>query len=53
MKNFLATDRSKWIFIIVMVAIASGLTAKNVTSYPHECSPNKSLEVSLLGKHVG
>tara|TARA_Y100001968_G_C18853974_1_gene479389 strand:+ start:300 stop:464 length:165 start_codon:yes stop_codon:yes gene_type:complete len=37
MKNFLASDRSKWIFVIGLVAIGAGFTAKNVISYPTEC----------------
>ena len=48
MKNFLASDRSKWIFVIGLVAIGAGFTAKNVISYPSECVPNKGLEVTML-----
>ena len=48
MKNFLASDRSKWIFVIGLVAIGAGFTAKNVISYPSECVPKKGLEVTML-----
>ncbi len=37
MKNFLASDRSRWIFVIALISIGAGLTAKNVISYPTEC----------------
>ena len=50
MKNFLASDRSKWIFVIGLVAIGAGFTAKNVISYPSECVPDKGLEVTMLNK---
>tara|TARA_Y100001968_G_scaffold65585_1_gene56385 strand:- start:835 stop:1038 length:204 start_codon:yes stop_codon:yes gene_type:complete len=29
--------KCKWIFVIVVVAIFAGFTAKNVISYPTEC----------------
>ncbi|ABX08383.1 hypothetical protein [Prochlorococcus marinus] len=48
MKSFLTTGRSKWIFAIGLIAIGAGFTAKHVTSYPHECLPSKSLEISIL-----
>ena len=48
MKNFLASERFKWIFVIGLVAIGSGFTAKNVISYPTECIPDKAVDVSML-----
>ena len=48
MKNFLTSDRSKWIFVIVLVAIGAGFTAKNVISYPIECVPHKGQEETML-----
>ncbi len=48
MKNFLVNERSKWLFIIVLVGISAGFTAKNVISYPTECLPEKAVEVSQL-----
>ena len=50
MKNFLAGERSKWIFVIGLVAIGAGFTAKNVISYPAECTPDASTEVIPLQK---
>tara|TARA_Y100001968_G_scaffold302783_1_gene316388 strand:- start:123 stop:305 length:183 start_codon:yes stop_codon:yes gene_type:complete len=51
--RLLSSERSKWIFVIGVVAIGAGFTAKNVISYPTECmkeemvrdfvSPNKTL----------
>ena len=48
MKNFLASDRSKWIFLIALISIGAGFSAKNVISYPSECVPIKDLEVTML-----
>ena len=42
MKKFLASERSKWIFVIGLVAIGAGFTAKNVISYPTECIPEET-----------
>ena len=36
--RLISSDRSKWIFVIGVVAIGAGFTAKNVTSYPTECT---------------
>jgi len=38
MKILLSGERSKWIFLIGLLAIGAGLTAKNVISYPTECT---------------
>ena len=48
MRNLLASERSKWIFVIGVVAIGAGFTAKNVISYPTECLPEKALELTQL-----
>ncbi len=48
MRKLLASERSKWIFIIGVVAIGVGFTAKNVISYPTECLPEKGLEETRL-----
>ena len=34
--KLLLSERSKWIFIIGVVGVGAGLTAKNVISYPTE-----------------
>ena len=48
MKNVLASERSKWILGIGLVAIGVGFTAGNVISFPTECLPNKTAEKALL-----
>ena len=48
MKNFLATQRFKWIFITGLVAICAAFTAQNVISYPTECVPDKASETRQL-----
>ena len=35
--RLILSERSKWIFVIGVVAIGAGFTAKNVISYPTEC----------------
>tara|TARA_Y100001968_G_scaffold14401_1_gene11658 strand:- start:301 stop:441 length:141 start_codon:yes stop_codon:yes gene_type:complete len=39
MNRMLSDERFKWIFVIGLVAISVGITAKNVISYPTECIP--------------
>ncbi len=51
MKPLLLSERYKWIFVIGIVAIAAGFTAKNVISYPTECMPGSPSEVSPLQKN--
>ena len=36
-KRLISSERTKWIFVIGVVAISAGFTAKNVISYPTEC----------------
>ena len=48
MRNLLASERAKWIFVIGVLAIGEGFTAKNVISYPTECLPEKALELTQL-----
>ena len=38
MNRMFSGERSKWIFVIGLVAIGAGFTAKNVISYPTECT---------------
>ena len=35
--RLISSERSKWIFVIAVIAIGAGFTAKNVISYPTEC----------------
>ena len=37
MNRLLSSQRSKWLLLIVLVAIGVAFTAKHVTSYPTEC----------------
>ena len=52
MRKILVSERSKWIYGIVGVAIVAGFTAKNVISYPTECGPEKGLEVTQLIRYL-
>ncbi len=36
MNRLLSSERSKWIFVIGLVATGAGFTVKNVISYPTE-----------------
>ena len=35
--RLISSERSKWIFVIGVVAIGAGFTGRNVISYPNEC----------------
>ncbi len=48
MRNLLAGERSKWIFVIGVCAIGVGSIAKNMILYPTECVPEKGLELTQL-----
>ena len=37
MIRLISSERLKWMFLIGVVAIGTGFTAKNVISYPTEC----------------
>ena len=37
MNRHLTSKRSKWLFGIALVGIVTGVTVKNVISYPTEC----------------
>ena len=38
MKNFLVSQRAKWLLAIAVIAIGAGFATKNVISYPEECN---------------
>ena len=42
--RLLLSERTKWIFVIGLVAIGAGFTAKNVISYPSECIEEEKLK---------
>ena len=50
MKNLLASTRTKYLFILGVLAIGIGVASKKVISYPTECSPMNNQEITLLFK---
>ena len=50
MKNPLASTRSKYLFILGLLAIGIGVISKKVISYPTECSPINNQELTFLFK---
>ena len=50
MKNILASTRSKYLFVLGIIAIAIGVISKKVISYPTECAPTNKQEITLLFK---
>tara|TARA_Y100001968_G_C18960410_1_gene527419 strand:+ start:267 stop:428 length:162 start_codon:yes stop_codon:yes gene_type:complete len=46
MRNLLASERSKWVFVIGLVAIGADFMVKNVISYWTDCGLEKGLEVT-------
>tara|TARA_Y100001968_G_scaffold247471_1_gene231925 strand:- start:408 stop:590 length:183 start_codon:yes stop_codon:yes gene_type:complete len=51
-KRFLLSERSKWIFVIGVVAIGAGVTAKNIISYPTECMKEEMVIDFVLPKET-
>ena len=49
-KRLISSERTKWIFVIGVVAISAGFTAKNVISYPTECIREEVVEDFLSPK---
>ena len=45
--RIISSERSKWIFVIGVVAIGAGFTAKNVISYPTECMSEEVVQNSV------
>ena len=48
--RLISSDRSKWIFVIGVIAIGAGFTAKNVISYPTECMTEEVVHEFLSPK---
>ena len=46
--RFISSERSKWIFVIGVVAIGAGFTAKNVISYSTECLSEEVVQDFVL-----
>ena len=45
--KLISSERSKWIFLIGLVAIVAGFTARNVISYPTECLSDEVVQEFL------
>ena len=50
MKNLLTTSRSKYLFVLGLLAIIIGVISKKVISYPTECLPMNNQEITLIFK---
>ena len=48
MKNLLTSTRSKYLFVLGLLAIGIGVASKKVISYPKECSPMINQEITFL-----
>ena len=48
--SLISSERSKWIFVIGVVAIGAGFTAKNVISYPTECMSEEVVQDFVKNK---
>ena len=48
--RLISSERSKWIFVIGVVAIGAGFTAKNVISYPTECMSEEVVQKFVTPK---
>ncbi len=50
--RLISSERSKWIFVIGVVAIGAGFTAKNVISYPNECMSDEVVQEFVTPKGI-
>ena len=50
--RLISSERSKWIFVIGVVAIGAGFTAKNVISYPTECMSEEVVQAFVKPKGI-
>ena len=50
MKNLITSTRSKYLFVLGLLAIGIGVASKKVISYPTECSPMNNQEITFLFK---
>ena len=48
--RLISSERSKWIFVIGVVAIGAGFIAKNVISYPAECMSEEVVQDFVIPK---
>ena len=47
-KRFLSSERTKWIFVMGVVAIGAGFITRNVISYPTECMQQEMVKYFVL-----
>ncbi len=52
MENFITSKKSQWAFIFGLLLIVAGFSANKVISCPHECTPDKAIDVSQLTRIV-
>ena len=52
MNRVLSSERTKWIFVIGLVAIGAGITAKNVISYPQDCLDNITVKINQSSQSI-
>tara|TARA_B100000609_G_scaffold161027_1_gene132802 strand:- start:94 stop:255 length:162 start_codon:yes stop_codon:yes gene_type:complete len=50
MKNLQESTRSKYLFVLGLLAIGIGVASKKVISYPTECLPMNNQEITYLFK---
>ncbi len=50
--RLISSERSKWFFVIGVVAIGAGFTAKNVISYPTECMSEEVVQEFVTPKGI-
>ena len=48
--RLISSERSKWIFLIGVVAIGAGFIAKNMISYPTECMREEVVQDFVIPK---
>ncbi len=48
MLSFFSNNKNKWFLGFALMALAVGINAKNVISYPTECMPNSPLELNSI-----
>ena len=50
--RLLSSERTKWIFVIGLVAIGAGFSANNLISFPTECMNEEMVKVFSLPKEI-
>ena len=50
MKQLLVNSRSKYLFVLGVIAILIGFLSKKVITFPIKCAPINNQEITLLSK---